>query len=198
MINFPEKLQQGFSLIELLIIMAITVLVGTTFVLNFRAASTNAAARHQLSSVMIADIRNAQSLAVSGGKVNNPSSGREENPCGYGLHYVNSAAYYIYAGMPTGSCSGANRNFQDGTDIIVETRTIGNPNMILSGSAPGGVFYDVFFEPPDPKVYLNNDANLSTAPTATDIYVVRLGQVCPGGDCTIVSVHKSGAINLSN
>lgn len=176
--------QPGFSLIELLIVMGITVVLSTVLLFNFRASASNAAARHQISSLLVADLRRAQSMAASGTRY----QGRVA--CGYGLHQLTSTSYVIYVNAPTGPSCDNNRNFQAGNDLVFETHTVSNANFTLNN------FSDIFFAAPGPRLYLNNQTG--SAASAVAIQIVKTGQTCPSPDCTQLTIDPAGRISLTN
>lgn len=181
----------GFSLVELLVVLAIVSSLSVVLVFNFRSSKTNLTARHQISSVIIADLRRAQSLALSGARY------QGQSVCGHGIHYLNAGSYILYAGAPEGggpTCAAANRNYQLGTDFVVDTIRVDNSYLAISGPV-GGLFEDVFFESPDPKVYLNNIQSLTGS---LDIYVVNRGEACVSVNCTTITVYGSGRIDFVN
>lgn len=113
--------------------------------------------------------------------------------CGYGVHYVDSNTYLIYAkGVPIASpCSAViTRNYDPGTDFTVNTKKVFGTNTLMDGS-----FKDVFFEPPDPKIYINNDSALTVAPTSITIKL-RNQVVCLAGQCVSVVIYSSGQLDL--
>lgn len=186
-----KKYQKGFSLVELIVMLTIIALFSTLLLYNARSSKTGTTARHQISALIMADIRRAQSLALSGLQY------QGQLVCGYGVHRVDAGSYLIYAGVPEGggpTCIAANRNYQPGTDFVFETVRVDNTDLAVRGPI-GGSFFDLFFESPDPRVYLNNVYDLNGA---ADIYVVNQGQVCGGTNCTIVTVYGSGRVDVVN
>ncbi len=182
-------MNRGFSLIEMLVVTALISTFSVVLILNFRASSTNQAARTQTASVFLSEIRNAQSSALSGSRY------QGSLVCGYGIHYVDATSYYIYAKpvptLPSGPCSSVStRNYQSG-DPIIKTNALINVNMEIRSS-----FYDIFFEPPDPKTYINNDSALSGSPAIITIQLK--GQVsCDSSSCTQITVYPSGKIDTN-
>lgn len=186
-----KKYQQGFSLVELIVMLAVISILSTLLLYSTRSSKTGTTARHQISALIMADIRRAQSLALSGLRYQGQSM------CGYGVHRIDTGSYLIYAGVPEGggpTCLAANRNYQPGTDFIFETIRIDNADLAVGGPV-GGSFHDIFFESPDPRVFLNNVYDLNGT---ADIHVVNQGQACGGNNCTIVTVYGSGRVDLVN
>lgn len=181
-----QNRQAGFSLAEMLIVIAIVSILSGFLLMNFRTTASNKTARNQVSSVVISDLRRAQSMALSGTQKDGTIV------CGYGLHYIDSQTYSLYAKTPAGACSGlTTRNYASG-DLIVETRKITNTNFQI-----GAAFQDIFFQPPDPKTYINNSNTLSP-PVTTAINLVLVGQSCSPSNCTTITVSTSGSIDIAN
>lgn len=181
----------GFSLVELLVVLTIVSSLSLVLVFNLRSSKTNLTARHQISSVIIADLRRAQSLALSGVRY------QGQLVCGYGIYRLDSDRYILYAGAPEGggpTCAAANRNYQSGIDFVVDTIRVDNTYLAISGPV-GGSFNDIFFESPDPKVYINNAQSLTSS---ADIYVVNQGEICSSANCTTLTVYGSGRIDFVN
>lgn len=179
--------QAGFSLAEMLLVIAITSILSTILLMNFRTTASNKTARDQVSSVVVSDLRRAQSMALSGSQKDGTIV------CGYGLHYIDSQTYSLYAKVPPGGvCSGlTGRNYASG-DLIIEARKIANANFQI-----GAPFQDIFFQPPDPKTYINDSASL-LPPVTTAINLVAVGQSCSSSNCTIITVSTSGSIDIAN
>ena len=175
--TFHEK---GFTLLEMLVVMAIVAIMAGALITNFQTARTGANARRQIASVIVSDLRRAQSMALSGTRYNGNAV------CGYGVHYINTRSYLIYA-RNQAKCSTGNTKYQSGTDFTAETRTFGNNQLSI------GSFKDIFYEPPDPRVYFDGDSDISKDQNGLAIAIYS-GASC-ATDCTIVTVFKSGAVN---
>lgn len=170
----------GFTLVEVIVY---AVLIGILFVallLNLRGAQTNKSFLDRAANGIISELRRAQIMAISG--LNFQGSA----VCGYGVHYVDPDTYLIYAGGEA-VCGTANRNYQGGSDFSVQTIKILENNVEFKSS-----FNDVFFEPPDPKTFINNSFSLSSGPLAVSIGFKN--QICPAG-CKTINIHPSGKID---
>lgn len=180
------KRTSGFSLVELLVVSAIIATLSVVFIFNFRNSASNKSAVNQVVAVVVSDIRRTQSMATSSSRYNN------NLVCGFGLHYADNTSYLIFAessGAPCGTP--AARTYQSG-DGIIESRKLTNQNIEIKAS-----FYDIFFEPPDPKVAINGSVSLtSPPPSQTVITVGPNGRSCGGGVCTNIVVNTSGAVNV--
>lgn len=176
-------------MVELLVVIAIIATLSVAMILNFRVSAKNKTARTQTASIIISDIRRAQSMALSGSRYQN------NIVCGYGVHYVDSVTYLIYAkALPSGGgcASVPTRNYNSAGDFLIETRKIINPSMAIRSS-----FYDIFFEPPNPKTYINNDPSLTSVFSPATISIQLKGQSnCAQQSCTNISVYTSGELDF--
>ena len=131
---------------EVLMVTFIVGVLSTVILLNYRTGQTGILLT-RAASAFESNIRRAQNLAIAsaefGGSV----------PCGYGIRYVDSRTYAIYAGGLGGAanCQSSNHNFESGTDSVFDTIKIIESTVILKNA-----FSDIFFEPPDPATYINN------------------------------------------
>lgn len=179
-------MSKGFSIIEFVLVFVIIATLSVALILNFRVGARTATARLQTASAIISDVRRAQSMALAGTRYQGIIV------CGYGVHYVSKSFYQIYAKpVPGGGCSVlSTRNYESGTDSVVETKSMINQSMELRAG-----FGDIFFEPPNPRVYVNN---VSAPPLrSTNIVIQTLNQSnCAAGSCTVVEVFNSGQVDL--
>jgi len=178
---------KGFTLIEILIVSAIIATLSVVFILNFRLSAKNKTARLQVASIIVSDLRQAESMSISGSRYQGNIA------CGFGVHYVDSATYLIYAKsvpMDQPCASLATRNYTDG-DPIVAAKKVFNPGVEIRSH-----FNDIFFEPPDPKIYIDNDSSLTHAPE--QIIIQLLGQAdCVSQPCTTIQVYTSGELDIN-
>lgn len=175
------KSQAGYTLVEMMVVVAIIGLISTVIITNFSRTRVDLT---QSANLIASTVRFAQSETISSSKFQN------YNPCGYGIHYINSADFALYAGpnAATTDCKSINRNYQSNEDSIVKTYVFSDPNVDFA--AP---FNDIYFEPPDPKTYLNNDSSLNQGPLTISIGVV--GGSCPQ-NCKTINVYPSGTVQI--
>ena len=172
--------QAGFTLVEMVVVAAIIGFLSTTLIINFSRTRIDI---DQSANLVVASIREAQTRAVSstiyGGY----------NPCGYGIHYISSLQFAIYVGQNASAvdCSSvANKNYIPETDSLLPP--ISFTDTKIQFMEP---FNDIFFVPPDPKTYLDNNASLNQAPIT--IHVGPIGGSCPT-NCRTILVYPSGEI----
>ncbi len=172
--------QAGFTLVEMAVVAGIIGFLSTALIIDFSRTRIDV---DQSASLVMATVREAQTRAVSstvyGGY----------NPCGYGVHYVSPTQLAIYIGpdASTVDCpSIANKNYQPGQDVLLAHQSFSDPKIQFISP-----FNDIFFLPPDPKTYLNNDASLNQSPIG--IQIGAIGGTCPA-NCRTIFVYPSGKI----
>ncbi|HZZ99216.1 MAG TPA: prepilin-type N-terminal cleavage/methylation domain-containing protein [Candidatus Paceibacterota bacterium] len=175
-----NRSQSGFTLVEMMVVVAIMGILGVALITNFSRSRVDLTISvNELKS----SIRQAQNEAISSKKFGG------YNPCGYGIHYVDSTHYAIYVGPDSADndCSSIDHNYSSSEDSLLETKSFTNPSVQFVGT-----FKDVFFVPPDPKTYLNDDADLSQAPVTMTI---GTASSCSAGSCSSVYVYPSGNVD---
>ncbi|HWA64548.1 MAG TPA: prepilin-type N-terminal cleavage/methylation domain-containing protein [Candidatus Paceibacterota bacterium] len=178
-LNYSDN--RGFTLIEMVVVIAIVSIISTALLSNFSRSRVDLTTGANL---VAAAIRNAQSNAIASVKYNN------YNPCGYGFHYIDASHFSIYAGpnAATATCASTNKNYSASEDSLLGSQTFTDSRIQFAGS-----FSDIYFEPPDPKTYLNNVFSLSQSPLT--ITVQKSGGTCPA-DCKTINVYPSGKIEI--
>ena len=171
---------KGFTLIEVLVVAAITGVITTMMVLNFQRTRIDLS---ENKSIIISDLRSAQRKALASTKYDSDLGLKIR--CGYGVHYISPTSYSIYTGPDASStnCKSLNRNL-DEADATVATKIFGSPNVEFKAS-----FSDIFWEPPFPFTYINN----SSASASITITIGKKGGTCPN-DCKTINVSTSGKI----
>jgi prepilin-type N-terminal cleavage/methylation domain-containing protein len=167
----------GFTLVELLVVIAIVGFLSTTLIINFSRTRIDL---NQSVNIVISTIRNAEDKAIASTIFNG------YHPCGYGIHYINSNEYAIYVGPSAAiqNCSLLNKNYNPNKFTLLKSEKFNDTRV--SFIAP---FSDVFFEPPDPKTYINDDSSLNQPPLNI---IIGKGS-CPD-NCQNIYVYPSGKI----
>lgn len=168
----------GFTLIEITVVAAITVLFASILVQNFSKSRTDLG----IEAIFAGDaVREAQSLALSG-------TVRGELRCGYGIVFrEDGTGYDIYAGPevdPRFGCPEEPTRRIAGTEVI-RSASLGNAVLEVR---TGGRAQDFFFAPPVPTVY-SNGADF----TSQEVSICRKGT----DDCQSITVYASGVISTS-
>lgn len=181
------KLFRGFSLVEILVVMAIIALLSGALALNFRTAGTNTTARSQVANSVVSDVRRMQSMALAG------SGFSGKAVCGYGINYFNPTRYILFA-RPIGSTScnsdARPRTYQATIDVIIERVALRNPNFVFDSPFP-----DIFFELPNPTTYINGNPLVSQSPA-----VIAVALLQPSGppEKTTIYIFANGKIDITD
>ena len=176
-------MNKGFTLIEVAVVAVITGVITSFMLLNFQRSRIDLTLS---TNEFIGNLRAAQARALASARYDSGSGPKIR--CGYGIRYINSTSYSTYAGPDASSvdCTTLNRNYDVATDTIIMTRVFTDIRIEFKSS-----FNDIFFEPPDPKTYINNDSSLALPPMT--ISIGKIGGTCPS-DCRNIYVYTSGKI----
>ena len=160
-------MKDGFTLVEVLVSISIIGILSAVILLNYRTGQDQASLTRS-AAALETSIRDAQDLAAAASELGGSI------PCGYGLHYVDSRNYSLYAGRLGGAanCQASNHNFQAGTDAVYEDAKIIEQRVVFKNSFP-----DIFFEPPDPATYINDNRSIGVS-TVIDLCLESDSSVC--------------------
>lgn len=182
--------QSGFTIFEMLVVLSIITILSVLLITNFRTIGRGPMPRHQLTSIVVSEIRKAQSITLAGMEYNGSSV------CGFGIHpdlTVNK--YFIYARPPKvfdDICdTTVNRNYDSSTDSIIEEKNFTGSNLRVTWAS------DIYFELPFAKTYINN-SNDPSASVIIDINQIDSPGSCPGTNCSRITVFSSGRIDVQN
>jgi len=152
---------KGFTLIELMVSVAIIGLVSAIGVVNYRNA--NKASVLQLEAYKVAgDIRRAQNMALGAVEFNSAV------PAAWGAHFdtANPDQYLIFADIND------DKIYDGGDGILATVNLQNNINLDITGTI------DVAFVPPDPTTYLNGansgEASVKLKDQAGNKYEVKV------------------------
>jgi type II secretory pathway pseudopilin PulG len=180
-----DSKSNGFTLIEVLVIITLIGIMTGILVSNF---SSKRLYLREMANAVVAEVRGVQQRAISGATFNN------QLRCGYGIEQINTRTYRPYAGPQPAAgnsfCTSYDHNF-GADDIAIGTRSIIHAKLEFKNT-----FDDIFFEPPDPRTYINNNSALTAPPSRITIGAV--GSACTATTCKSICVYTSGAINVVN
>lgn len=125
------------------------------------------------------DMRRAQTLAITSHDF------QGSTPCGYGIHYLTQRNYSVYVGNIGGAakCQSSDHNFEAGVDSVFEESKIVESKVVFQD-----VFPDIFFEPPDPAVYINDDKSVGAS------IIIKLCLETDPAKCLNLTVDTAGRI----
>lgn len=219
-----DHLEKGFTLVEL---MVVVVIVSLSFMLL--TSARRSVSLNETVNLVVADLKNAHFMAVSSAMHNNAI----RCGYGIADVATNRTEYFIYAGPQHGSplsspagatvdCATQNRHYC-GTPLVfprtVPCNSISKQDEILGPirklfsadfefkseypGEPNINFFDIFFEPPEPKVFVcrptnscvSSDAALTVNPAI--LTIGRIGQTCAQSPCKSICVYTSGRIEVA-
>jgi prepilin-type N-terminal cleavage/methylation domain-containing protein len=183
--KIKKRYSQGFTLVEMLVVLSIMSVIGASLVMSFSRSRVDIT---QAAALVAAQIRDIQVRTTSGLQYNNTTR------CGYGITQADDRSLYIFVGPDANvvNCSTEDRRY-NGADIVIETIQLQDPNVEFKLAATPKYFLDIFFEPPNPKTYLDNNASLGIVPVT--ILVGQKGVSCSASDkCRAICVYTSGKI----
>ncbi|MDO8574969.1 MAG: prepilin-type N-terminal cleavage/methylation domain-containing protein [bacterium] len=139
-------MNRGFTLIEMLVVLAITVIITGVVIFNIGAERQNSALMRSAQKLSL-DLRRAQNFSLSSKVFKNLGV-----PCGWGAHFngIGSDSYIIFADLAVNqNCS--DRDFIRAANGSEDFETINLESGITVSSLSSGLS-DVVFTPPDPTV----------------------------------------------
>ena len=147
--NRSARLSAGFTLIEILVVVSITVLLSTILVVYSRSGENQAALFKEQAKVigilLKAKNLSLQSYAVEGG-----------GPiCGYGVHLDVAKNEFLIFKDSADSCSSSDNKYS-GSNEDLEKHLLDSRLKFLSSE-----FIDILFIPPDPTVIIDGDIDKS-------------------------------------
>ncbi|HVO28703.1 MAG TPA: prepilin-type N-terminal cleavage/methylation domain-containing protein [Candidatus Paceibacterota bacterium] len=187
----------GFTLIEILVILAITAIMSTLIIVYSNVSQTSVALSVEEAKIS-QFILQAKSLTLATyGTVTTPA-------CGYGVLFNTAAdpqTYSIFAYVPNGtstcpspqSVTAINQatdvhEYTQGTWQVPLTSGI---SVVPTAQNPDGLAL-VLFYPPDPTVFLSHDGATFQPPFSTDkIYLTTTG-----GQAAAISVNSEGQVSF--
>jgi len=150
--------KRGFTLIEVLIVVAITVLLSGLVFANYKDSQKRYSLAQAIQK-LASEIRRVQNMAISGKEIAGVCEGDVGQPCyGYGVKVEEGEddSYKIYADWND------DHVFKGSDDKVAETIYL--PSVIRIQSVSPDDELNIFFKPPDPITYINGDSGASALP----------------------------------
>ncbi|KKS44827.1 MAG: hypothetical protein UV48_C0009G0025 [Candidatus Azambacteria bacterium GW2011_GWA2_42_9] len=171
-------MKNGFSLIEILVVLAIIMLMAGIVTFNISSQRQNSALFRSAQKLSL-DLRRVQNYALS--SKNFRISGV---PCGWGIHFYspNSSSYTIFADTAA-SLNCSDRDFIRSIDGSEDFETINLDAGIIISSLSNGLS-DIVYTPPQPSVVFIPDQT-----TASIVLSNRFST-------KTININKSGLISL--
>lgn len=173
-----SRLQAGFTLIELVVVIGIIGMISSLVVLNMGSEQQNSSLLRSAQKLSL-NLRQVQAFALSSKKFTTIGV-----PCGWGIHFngINSNSYVIFADLATApNCS--DRNYvRDGGSEDFETVNL-EADIVISSLS--GSLSDVVFTAPEPTVnFIPDQASAGIVLTAKK-----------SGATKTVTINKTGFIS---
>lgn len=178
MILFKSKIsEQGFTLMELVVTVAIISIMSAVYLVNYRATDQRIVL-DQAAAGLASDIRLAQNMAMNVKKFNGviPVGG-------YGIHIgsLPAVSYIVFADVD----AGYNKKYSSSAEKYAD-RTLPTNVSIVSANFTG----DIDFEPPFPVVWIDGaqTANMATI-------TIQYGT---SGSTRVITVNRlTGQVNIN-
>jgi len=141
------KNKSGFTLVELLVSIAILMIMSSMVLVDYNISGRNSALLLEAHK-FAGDARRAQNMAIGSSELESTGS----VPIGgWGIYILNDHTYYIFA-------DNGNEEYDVG-DIIFETIILEN-NVVFSSTS---VNKDIVYLPPDPRTFINGKTITNTS-----------------------------------
>ena len=168
----------GFTLIEMLVVLAIIIVITGIVIFNVGAERQNSALLRSAQKLSL-DLRRAQSFALSSKTYKTAGV-----PCGWGIHFnvAGSTSYIIFADLASvQDCS--DRDFvRDGNGL--EDFEVANLEAGITISSLSNSLSDIVFTPPDPTV------NFTPDQTSANIVLIN-----KNGATRAININKTGFVS---
>ena len=164
------KRSRGFTLLELMVALAIIMIIAVLILVNYRQGQKNYILT-QAAQALVGNLREAQNMAFTSAEVSG-----QPNIGGFGIRILSDSSYQLF--LNTSS---------DADGCPTGTRTdLGNIISLPSGISINNTNTNVFYAPPDPKTCIST-GNPSITYTLTNTST---------GKSTTVIVNKYGVIDV--
>ncbi len=164
-----EKNSWGFTIIEMLVVIAVLSLISTSLLLYSRTGERQIILFREQSRIVGA-LSRAKSLSIA-------TFGQVGVPCGYGVHFETPKIFLIFKDLSS-DCSAVDKVYS-GTDELLESfeldQAVSFGNLTLT---------DIVFIPPDPKIVITPEQDESminiktiSGNSSSTIKVTSAGQI---------------------
>lgn len=192
--NIQNSTQRGFTLLELLITMAISIIMTGVVVANYRDYTTNAYFANASEDIVLA-LRQAQ-VYGAGGKANTVicTGGETLSECRYGVHFSTASGYsdglILFVDIDN------DKIFDFDTGEQIETVKWKSPIVItnlMCGASDCSGGLDITFRRPNPDAWITETNNIGVSYSTAKITISN-GETLPRETAVIIS--NAGQISI--
>ncbi|OIO47455.1 MAG: hypothetical protein AUJ32_03065 [Parcubacteria group bacterium CG1_02_40_82] len=168
----------GFTLFEMLVVIAIIGIIAALILVRYREGQKTYTLS-QAAQILVSDLRQAQTMAITGADVKKPDGTDYPSIGGYGIYINDANSYYLFLNTNSDPLNGCPQGAVP--EVILKTVNFS------SGITIDNTASNVFFAPPSPKTCINNTSQNSIPYTLTQT---------SNGNTTTVTVDKYGKIDV--
>lgn len=173
-----DKKQQGFSLVEMLVVIFIVALISATLIFNWRKNEKQYLLQRVAQNI-VQDIRKMQDMTLNGTKYEN------QIPYSYGIFFdKNKKKSYQLFGDINGNNTYQPSDMEIGAEISIES------GIEIDSLSSGAQNLNITFLIPDGFTKIN-----PSSPTAS-IIIKREGKTCPSLNCKTINIRGMGQISV--
>lgn len=186
--NKKQLLRNGFTIIEMLVTIAIIVIMSAVYLVDYRPTNEKIVL-DQAASGIVADLRLAQNMAMNVKKFNTSAATSEIPQGGYGINIAVSSpgTYVLFADCNSNHIYNSASSCNSGTATEMSISRIMQSNVNISSVN----FNNIDFEPPFPTIWINGAQ-------AALLATITLQYGSSGPTRTITINRLTGQISVSN
>jgi len=173
-----DKKQQGFSLVEMLVVIFIVVLISATLIVNWRKNEKQYLLQRAAQNIA-QDIRKVQDMALNGTKYEN------QIPYSYGIFFdKNKKKSYQLFGDLNNNNTYQTSDMEIGAEVSIES------GIEIDSLSSGAQNLNIAFPIPDGFTKINPSSTIAR------IVIKKTGTTCPSLNCKTINIRGMGQISV--
>lgn len=175
-----DKKQQGFSLIEMLVVIFIVVLISATLIVNWRKNEKQYLLQRVAQNI-VQDIRKMQDMALNGTKYEN------QIPYSYGIFFDKNKkkSYQLF-----GDLNNPPNNTYQPSDMEIGAEVSIESGIEIDSLSSGAQNLNIVFPIPD------GFTKIDPSSTIANIVIKKEGTICPSQNCKTINIRGMGQISV--